>query len=268
MTARKEIDTLRTLYEHEHVVRFIEAFDLNDNVCIILEFCSEGDLKKFLTGRRVDDTLNLKFLMHAAEGVHFLHKSGVVHRDLKPENCLIQKYRAEDYSLKIGDFGISKHFNYGDGFIQTKCGTGLYMAPETHVGRYTEKCDVFSLGVLMIAVLERREDDKDMMPLYDKTSKIPDTIGMWLLREKHARRRLDKDVQVPDGVRDVVGQMLLLEYTARPTAFDVATTLKRYYAQGVRIAKIDIEKFKPCIGPFDIQWVVTTSTPASDPQAF
>lgn len=62
----------------------------------------------------------------------------------------------------MADFGLSKMVdNPTDGVrsrltLSSTCGSDFYMAPEVWAGRnYTAQADIFSLGVLFWAVLER-----------------------------------------------------------------------------------------------------------------
>lgn len=64
--------------------------------------------------------------------------------------------------LQVADFGLSKMVdNPTDGVrsrltLSSTCGSDFYMAPEVWAGRnYTAQADIFSLGVLFWAVLER-----------------------------------------------------------------------------------------------------------------
>ena len=96
-----------------------------------------------------------------------LHNRGIMHRDLKPENVLLTNRKYED--IKIGDFGLARKYlalkkvevrkfsslleNY---YMGTGAGTLPYIAPEVFEGHYTERADVFSLGCIFYAILERK----------------------------------------------------------------------------------------------------------------
>merc|ERR1712232_1186829 len=76
-----------------------------------------------------------------------------MHRDLKPENWLLaQDEPTLDTDLKLIDSGLSKRFRPGE-FASTKAGTPYYVAPEVLDGRYAEKSDVWSIGVIMYILL-------------------------------------------------------------------------------------------------------------------
>ena len=58
----------------------------------------------------------------------------------------------EDSPIKIIDFGMSK-FLQPRKYFSKFCGTPYYVAPEVIMGKYTESCDMWSLGVVMFVVL-------------------------------------------------------------------------------------------------------------------
>ena len=83
--------------------------------------------------------------------VAYCHDKGVVHRDLKPENVLID--REQDSTLKIIDFGTATEFKDGQ-LLREIHGTSYYIAPDVLLKKgYNEKCDVWSLGVILYILL-------------------------------------------------------------------------------------------------------------------
>ncbi|KAK1348561.1 protein kinase [Hamiltosporidium tvaerminnensis] len=90
-------------------------------------------------------------------GVLFLHKNNVIHRDIKPENIFfIEK---EFYVPKIGDFGSCKIFTKSenssdDDILMTEgIGTAWYCAPESTNSFYSEKIDIYSLGLIYLEMI-------------------------------------------------------------------------------------------------------------------
>lgn len=82
--------------------------------------------------------------------VSFFHDKSIVHRDLKPENVLIDKEQGG--ALKIIDFGTACKFNPGE-ILDTTHGTSYYIAPEVLNKHYDERCDVWSIGVMLYILL-------------------------------------------------------------------------------------------------------------------
>ena len=83
--------------------------------------------------------------------VAYCHERNIVHRDLKPENLLLLTSQA-DSLLKVIDFGTSSKL-LPRHMLRTVTGTLFYMAPEVLDGRYNEKCDLWSCGVVMYILL-------------------------------------------------------------------------------------------------------------------
>lgn len=143
------------------ITQFHEVFRAKSGtqLCIVMEFCSGGDLRNFLQSRRDADNqrlLEAEVLTLAAQmslALHHVHGNGVLHRDVKPENCF---FRSPGGDLLLGDFGISCSMDERS-FAKTCIGSPLYLSPEiVNQERYSYSTDVWSLGVMLyeIAALE------------------------------------------------------------------------------------------------------------------
>ena len=82
----------------------------------------------------------------------YCHDKNLVHCDLKPENVLYSCSHPTESTLKIIDFGNSNFCEPGT-TLKNKLGTVYYVAPEVLKGAYNNKCDVWSLGVIMYLLL-------------------------------------------------------------------------------------------------------------------
>ena len=69
------------------------------------------------------------------------------HRDLKPANILYSYIGENDFIIKLADFGISTDLKTTQS--ATIIGTPIYMAPEIEKGKYNDKCDLYSLGIIL-----------------------------------------------------------------------------------------------------------------------
>ena len=68
--------------------------------------------------------------------------------DIKPENILFASEGERD--VKLIDFGLSRKHNPGEEEpMRNPVGTAYYMAPELLAGRYTQACDVWSVGTIV-----------------------------------------------------------------------------------------------------------------------
>ncbi|RLM79444.1 Serine/threonine-protein kinase [Panicum miliaceum] len=80
------------------------------------------------------------------KGLMCMHRLKIVHRDLKSANCLVNKY----WTVKICDFGLSQIMSDSAMNDNSSAGTPEWMAPELIRNEpFTEKCDIFSFGVIM-----------------------------------------------------------------------------------------------------------------------
>ena len=73
------------------------------------------------------------------------------HRDLKPENILINYIDKNkiDFDIKLTDFGYSSKNINSSINNHSNVGTDQYRAPEVDNFLYNNKCDLWSLGVIL-----------------------------------------------------------------------------------------------------------------------
>jgi serine/threonine protein kinase len=85
--------------------------------------------------------------------VKHLHLQKVCHRDLKLENFMMEKEGS--WEIRVIDFGLSFIWNKSmREELATKeekklIGTTYYMSPEVLSYSYDERCDIWSLGVIL-----------------------------------------------------------------------------------------------------------------------
>ncbi|TDH00085.1 hypothetical protein EPR50_G00183730 [Perca flavescens] len=128
---------------------------------LVMEYCDGGDLNQYLLSRPPDSQRNHSVVRQLCSALAFLHSLGITHRDLKPDNVLVC-VTPRGPVVKVADFGLSK-MSEGllDGVLtrqhfSSTCGSDFYMAPEVWGGlTYSAQADIFSLGVMFWAVLER-----------------------------------------------------------------------------------------------------------------
>ena len=148
---QKEIEILTNMH-HPHIIELFDVFDdaPNDAVHIVMPLCRGGELFGRIGGgfSEVDAAVYSQQMLSALE---YLHSQGIVHRDLKPENFMFLT-EDEDSDLVLIDFGVSTFFHRGKP-LDTALGTVYYTAPEVFDGEYDEKCDVWSIGIIIYMLL-------------------------------------------------------------------------------------------------------------------
>ena len=162
----------------DNIVKCYGTFKDNFNIYILMEFCSEGNLRNFIDKNIDKDTLikeNIisNIIKQICIGIKEIHDKKIVHRDLKPENIFIDN----NMNIKIGDFGISKQLNsYQTHVLTTKrLGSDCYIAPEILDNLiYNEKSDMWSLGCIIYELFNLNIYYKDL--IWRKIRKINSDI--------------------------------------------------------------------------------------------
>lgn len=121
---------------------------------LVMELMEHGSLRSLLQNKVVPfDELASSITQDVAQGMLFLHQSGIVHSDLKTSNVLVDaRFRA-----KIADFGLTRRFKV-QRLLLGPAGTPSFMAPELlRGGANTTASDVYAFGILLYEVQAREE---------------------------------------------------------------------------------------------------------------
>eukprot|EP00928_Gymnodinium_smaydae_P083285 TRINITY_DN6651_c0_g2_i2.p1 TRINITY_DN6651_c0_g2~~TRINITY_DN6651_c0_g2_i2.p1 ORF type:complete len:340 (+),score=66.89 TRINITY_DN6651_c0_g2_i2:38-1057(+) len=132
--------------------------------CFVMELLQGKSLHKHVEqskGLSEDEARRITRVL--CEGLHFLLEHGIVHRDVKPDNLHFSNPGDSDAaSLKLIDFSTATVVPKGvlaeNAVFDDAVGTPGYVAPEVlftqkNGGKYDAKCDVFSLGCTVHAML-------------------------------------------------------------------------------------------------------------------
>ncbi len=154
---RRECELLKAA-KHPNVVEFIGVFNQGEgeeSALLVMELM-EQTLEQLLRDNRgtLSTEKQIAICMQVVSGLLFLHQHApqILHRDLTAKNVLMTK---DGNIAKISDFGQAKFRPTSVQYLTTRTpGTVLYMPPEALVDKphFTDKGDIFSLGVLMLQV--------------------------------------------------------------------------------------------------------------------
>lgn len=153
-----------------------------------------------------------------AEALAYAHAQGVVHRDVKPSNVLVCD--GEDRVL-LADFGIAQLVGTAEHNTKTgeTIGSPAYLAPEQVAGEaVTPTADVFSLGLVLLEAM----------------TGVRAYVGAPI---EAAVARLHAAPSIPSYLhpkwRELIARMTHREAAERPTAGDVASELREFFAAEV-----------------------------------
>jgi len=112
---REEIFIMCQL-DHPNIVRLEEVYESHSEIYLVQELCLGGELFDRLDEQpdyHYTEAECARLVKQMLSAVRYLHSKGIIHRDLKLENFLFSS-KATDSELKMIDFGLSKHFRFGE----------------------------------------------------------------------------------------------------------------------------------------------------------
>ena len=138
-----EMILLKKLH-HPFIVNMHYAFQDNDNLYLVIDFLSGGDLRYHCSRYRTFSEEQTRFFISCIIcGLSHIHENNIIHRDIKPENLVLD----DKGYLRITDFGIARN-NKKDNSSETS-GTPGYMSPEVMSGsNHSFSADFFAIGVI------------------------------------------------------------------------------------------------------------------------
>lgn len=155
--AIKEASIWKALGNHEHVVRFYEAFRKDTVFYMVMERCARTLLAALISMPNTDECDMARIFKEMFLGVAHMHSLRIVHADIKLANYLFGGLMGD--TVKIADFGLAAFLPEtpvgGDpAKLEGAIGTGPYMAPEMiNFQGYDRSADLWSLGVTVYLLL-------------------------------------------------------------------------------------------------------------------
>lgn len=214
------------------------------NLFIHMEFCNYKPLTAFLIENQTfegrDPELR-RIFDNLSRGLEAIHRENIIHRDLKPANVICAKsFYTGHMHYKIADFGLSLNQGYNEpnlvllggeeslenlGLLDnpTFKGTLSYRSPEMmeQVESYTEKTDVFSLGLIFLELLcPQLLDREKKIELFTK-------LQLGIIKSDNIPTEC-----LPAGIGyqneiNIIKRMLQMDPTQRPSATEICTAVKQ-----------------------------------------
>lgn len=215
-----EVRVMKKL-KHPHIISLILDVDQQNNMYLVLEYVSGGDLFDAITRvTRFSEDQSRIMIKHLASAMAYLHSMSIVHRDIKPENLLVElDEKGNVVMLKLADFGLACEVTEP---LLAVCGTPTYVAPEIlwETG-YGLKIDVWAAGIILYILLcgfpPFVSPDNQQEPLFDAI-----LLGVYEFPEPYW-------TDIGEGVRDLISNMLQSDPDVRFTSEDI---LDHYWTLG------------------------------------
>ena len=131
-------------FRHPFIINMIFSFQDNDNLYLVMNLVTGGDLRYQLTKNHTFPENQSKFFIACLVlGIEAIHANDIIHRDIKPENLVLD---SKGY-LKITDFGIAKKKDNQN--LSENSGTPGYMAPEVmNYQNHSFTADYYAVGII------------------------------------------------------------------------------------------------------------------------
>lgn len=214
VNSTQEIQLLRLCQGHPGVVNLIEVLQDECHTYIVMELLRGGELFHRIKKKRCFAEAEASRIMkNLVSTISYIHSLGVVHRDLKPENLLFTSMD-DDANIKIVDFGFARFKPTDtDSRMLTPCFTLPYAAPEVlkmasqpgNQEGYSESCDIWSLGVILFAMLSGHA------PFYSRSRTDPTASIMQRIREGDFRMDGESWKHVSIGAKNLTKGLLTVD---------------------------------------------------------
>jgi len=201
----EEIKLMKSI-KHKNIVKLIDVIETSTVLCIVMEYCENGELYDLI----VDNFQNFaledkkKIFKELVEAVKYLHEHNISHRDLKVENVLLDK----DNNVKLADFNLATRFQPNELFTH-RCGSEEYTAPEivTRKAYDPQKTDIWALGIILFAIVVGH------LPFYHKDG---ERIQSMYHRIAMVNYKFPPGVEVDKDAKNLIGS--ILKYTPQSRA--------------------------------------------------
>ncbi|PRQ37477.1 putative protein kinase RLK-Pelle-LRR-XI-1 family [Rosa chinensis] len=244
---RKEfLSEIRALVEirHQNIVKLRGFCSHCCHSFLVYDYLEKGSLASILSKDCEADKLDwstrvriVKGVAHALSYMHHDFSPPVVHRDISSKNILLDY----EYEPVVSDFGTAKLLNPDSSNWTAGAGTYGYIAPElAYTTKVTEKCDVYSFGVLAMEVIMGKQL-ADFMSSFSTPSANRDVLLNDVL-----------DQRLPPPTPNIENELITIARLAiacrhshpqsRPTMHMVSQALSSQPANSSRLPEITLEQ--------------------------
>lgn len=151
----KEARNIASL-NHRNIVSIVDIFEDNGTAYYVMEYIERGSLEDCIKKNgRIREEKAIKYIVHIASALDYIHRRRIMHLDIKPANILLNSYN----EAVLIDFGLSKQYDKkGSQTSTTPVGISHGYAPieqynTNGVGSFYPATDIYSLGATLYRLL-------------------------------------------------------------------------------------------------------------------
>ncbi len=193
------------------------------------------------------------------------HALGMLHRDIKPANIMLYEHVGRRDQVKVLDFGLAKSiddpkFTADDPDLtdaEVLIGTPRYMSPEQIRGdKMTSATDIYSLGLVVYEMLTGQ-----------KAVRAKSTMNTLARHINDVPITLPKELQIDEGLRQIVHQMLDKSLDGRIQTAEEALTLFEAWEEAQKSSSypgFDISEIADAIPDIEYDYDATALTSVDD----
>lgn len=226
---KNELQNMSNMDPHPNIVNLIGARTINiDNYLVVVEYCENGDLYKYLKkhrneakwvgdpdgGTTIEYISRIRIAFDIANGMSYLSTKGFIHRDLAARNVLLDG----ELRGKVSDFGRSRDIAETKRIFESLRMKNepiptRWMPVETLKSKiFTTKSDVWSFGVLLWEI-----ESGGIRP-YNSENTYRQVVD----KVVYQGYRLEQPSQCSQEIYDIMVRCWKINATERPSFADLA----------------------------------------------
>jgi p21-activated kinase 1 len=193
---------------HPAIVNYQDSFLFEEALWVVMDYVDGEDLTQVLTANDMDEAQMALVCRETLLALEHLHSRNIVHRDIKSDNIMVSLV---DGRIVLTDFGFGAELTAEQDKRKSVVGTTYWMAPEVIKSEfYDYKVDIWSLGVMVLEMVEKEPPYMNMPPMRALFSIV-----------KHGLPDFQNPDIMSDDLKDFINLCTIVEPDQRPSSSDL-----------------------------------------------